>query len=104
MEDSTLWLWTDGRVSLSVEVFRPSSKTTPDEIVIDYMRWDNSSYVCNREAHKAHGPPAGPGLYRPVTISQTRTDRFWRCWPDAAGPGWRMSGVQRPPEPGEPPS
>jgi hypothetical protein len=48
MKDSTLWLWTDGNISLSVEVFRPSSKTTPNEIVIDYMRWGNS-YVCNRQ-------------------------------------------------------
>ena len=48
MKDSTLWLWTDGSISLSVEVFRPSSKTTPNEIVIGYMRWDNS-YVCNRQ-------------------------------------------------------
>jgi hypothetical protein len=48
MEDSTLWLWTDGFVALSVEVFRPSSEVTPNEIVIDYARWDNS-HVCNRQ-------------------------------------------------------
>jgi hypothetical protein len=48
MEDSTLWLWTDGSVAFSVEAFRPSSTGTPNEIVIDYRRWDRS-YVCNRD-------------------------------------------------------
>jgi hypothetical protein len=48
MEDSTLWLWTDASVSLSVEVFGPSSTITPNEIVIDYTRWDHA-YVCNRD-------------------------------------------------------
>jgi hypothetical protein len=47
MEDSTLWLWTDASISLSVEVFRPSSTITPNEIVIDYTRWDHA-HVCNR--------------------------------------------------------
>lgn len=47
-EDSTLWVWADANLSLSVEVFRPSSTTTPNEIVIDYQRRDNS-YVCNRD-------------------------------------------------------
>ncbi len=46
-EDSTHWLWADASISLSVEVFRPSSTIAPNEIVIDYMRRDNS-YVCNR--------------------------------------------------------
>jgi hypothetical protein len=47
MDDSTLWVWADANTSLSVEVFRPSSTITPNEIVIDYMHRDNS-YVCNR--------------------------------------------------------
>jgi hypothetical protein len=48
MDDSTLWLWTDASISLSVEVFRPSSTAAPNEIVIDYRRWDHS-HVCNRQ-------------------------------------------------------
>lgn len=47
-ENSTLWVWADANTSLSVEVFRPSSTVTPNEIVIDYMGRDNS-YVCNRQ-------------------------------------------------------
>src|ERR1700751_1807757 len=45
MQDSTLWVWADAKTMLSVEVFRPSSTITPNEIVIDYKRGDNS-YVC----------------------------------------------------------
>jgi hypothetical protein len=48
MEDSALWLWTDGSMAVSVEVFRPSSTATPNEIVIDYRRWDHA-HVCNRD-------------------------------------------------------
>ena len=48
MQDSTLWVWADAKTMLSVEVFRPSSTITPNEIVIDYKRGDNS-YVCNRQ-------------------------------------------------------
>jgi hypothetical protein len=48
MEDSTLWLWTDGSIALSVEVFGPSSTDTPNQIVVDYKRWDHA-YVCNRD-------------------------------------------------------
>jgi hypothetical protein len=45
--DTTRWLWTDGSTSLSVQIFRPNSRTSyPGEIVIDHQRWDNSS-VCN---------------------------------------------------------
>jgi len=47
MDDSTLWVWADANTLLSVEVFRPSSTITPNEIVINYMRRDNS-HVCNR--------------------------------------------------------
>jgi hypothetical protein len=47
LPDTTRWLWTDGSISLSVQIFRPSSSTAnPGEIVIDHQRWDNSS-VCN---------------------------------------------------------
>jgi hypothetical protein len=48
MQDSTLWLWTDGSIALSVQVFSPSSTGTPSEIVIDYKRWD-PAFVCNRD-------------------------------------------------------
>ncbi|HYB36313.1 MAG TPA: hypothetical protein VEF72_11430 [Mycobacterium sp.] len=48
MEDSTLWLWADASISLSVEVFRPGSTDTPNEIVIDYTPWGHA-YVCNRD-------------------------------------------------------
>jgi hypothetical protein len=48
MQDSALWLWTDGSIALSVQVFGPSSTDTPSEIAIDYKRWDNAS-VCNRD-------------------------------------------------------
>lgn len=48
LDDSTLWVWADVNISLSVQVFRPSSTITPDEIVIDYMRRGNA-YVCNRQ-------------------------------------------------------
>jgi hypothetical protein len=41
-------VWADASTSLSVEVFRPSSTVTPNEIVIDYTGRDNS-YVCNRQ-------------------------------------------------------
>ena len=47
-DDSTRWVWADAHTSLSVQIFRPSSTVTPNEIVIDYMRPDNS-YVCNRQ-------------------------------------------------------
>ncbi len=47
MEDSTLWLWTDGSIALSVEVFSPSSADTPNEIVINYTQW-NRAFICNR--------------------------------------------------------
>lgn len=48
MEDSTLWLWTDGSIALSVEVFSPSGTDTPNEIVIGYKRWDDA-HMCNRD-------------------------------------------------------
>ena len=48
MDDSTLWVWADANTLLSVQIFRPSSAITPNEIVIDYTRRD-SSYVCNRQ-------------------------------------------------------
>jgi hypothetical protein len=47
-DDSTRWVWADANTSLSVQIFRPSSTVTPSEIVIDYMRPDDS-YVCNRQ-------------------------------------------------------
>jgi hypothetical protein len=48
LENSTLWVWANANTALSVEVFGPSGVITPDEIVIDYKRRDNS-YVCNRQ-------------------------------------------------------
>jgi hypothetical protein len=48
MDDATFWLWTDGSNSLSVQVYRPTSKSTPNEIVIDYRRWDHA-YPCYRD-------------------------------------------------------
>ena len=47
MENSTLWVWADANYSLSVQVFRPDTSATPNEIVIDYMHRDDS-LVCNR--------------------------------------------------------
>ena len=58
MENATFWLWTDGSISLSVKVFAPSSKTTPNEIVIDYTRWDNA-YVWLMCATAVSSPTAG---------------------------------------------
>ena len=48
MDDATLWLWTDGTNSLSVQVFGPTSEAAPSDIVIDYRRWDHA-YPCNRD-------------------------------------------------------
>jgi hypothetical protein len=47
LENSTLWVWANVNTQLSVEVFGPSSTTTPNEIVIEYKRRDNS-YACNQ--------------------------------------------------------
>lgn len=48
MENSTLWVWADANNSLFVQVFRPDTSATPNEIVIDYMHRDDS-LVCNRQ-------------------------------------------------------
>jgi len=45
MDKSTLWVWADANNSLSVQVLRPSSPNTPNEIVIDYTQRDDS-LVC----------------------------------------------------------
>jgi hypothetical protein len=47
MDKPTLWVWADADNSLSVQVLRPTSPNTPNEIVIDYMQRDDS-LVCNR--------------------------------------------------------
>jgi hypothetical protein len=45
--DSTQWLWADDSISLSVKVFRATSGTSANEIVIDYTGLD-APPVCNR--------------------------------------------------------